>query len=567
MPGVFPWLSSVYPNYRSLIQAMTNHDSSDTRLVKPAADVWQAAKEILQKKFSEPSYQSWLKDLPMVSLVDRQAVFAVRNVFWRDLISNKFKEAMATALSQILNETISVKIIVDPKAVPSNAYAPTIASISILPAPLSAPIDGDPIYGGNRNYDPDRAKSNLPGQSRSVGSGSGLSNAQGPISNSGQSPSSSAIPGSSHSNTRGSGHSPVDIASPGSAQSAGHVSAVKKSNLNSKYTFLTFVVGNHNRFCHSAAHAVATNPGQAYNPLFLYGGVGLGKTHIMQAIGHDILQLFPNLTVRYMTCERFTNDLINSIRDDRMVDFRKRYRQLDVLLMDDIQNIQGKESTQEEFFHTFEALRDSGRQIVLSSDRPPKDIALLEERLRSRFEWGLITDIQPPDFETRVAILRKKCEVDNIRVPDDLLAHIASLFTTNIRELEGALIRASAYANLTGAELSISSLSNILQPVSSVHLKPNLTLDFIIETVAQHYQIEPSEIRSPKRSHDLTLPRHIAMYLAHDLMQMSFPRIGQAFANRKHTSALYAHSRIKESILSDQNLAAQVTLISRKLTG
>jgi chromosomal replication initiator protein len=234
--------------------------------------------------------------------------------------------------------------------------------------------------------------------------------------------------------------------------------------------------------------------------------------------------------------------------------------------MDDIQFIQGKESTQEEFFHTFNALRDSGRQIVLSSDRPPKDISLLEERLRSRFEWGLIADIQPPDLETRVAILRKKCELDRIIVPDDLLQHIASLFTTNIRELEGALIRAYAYANLTGTELTVTSLSSILQPVGAGRTRPNLTLDLIIETVAEHFQIEASEMRSPKRSQDLALPRHVAMYLGHELMQMSFPRIGQAFANRKHTSALYAHSRIKELILKDPTMAQQVTLISRKLT-
>jgi chromosomal replication initiator protein len=339
-----------------------------------------------------------------------------------------------------------------------------------------------------------------------------------------------------------------------------------KPGLNTKYTFSTFVVGSHNRFCHSAATAVADRPGQAYNPLFLYGGVGLGKTHIMQAIGHEIMTNSPHLSVRYITCERFTNELINSIRDDKMVEFRRRYRQVDVLLVDDIQFIQGKESTQEEFFHTFNHLRDNHRQIVLSSDRPPKDISLLEERLKSRFEWGLIADIQVPDLETRVAILRKKCEVEKISVPDDLLQHIASLFTTNIRELEGALIRANAYANLTGTQLSVNSLSNILQPVGPARPRANLTLDLIIQTVAESFQIEASEMRSVKRSHDLTLPRHIAMYLAHELMQMSFPRIGQAFANRKHTSALYAHSRIKELLVKDPALAQQVTVISRKLT-
>jgi chromosomal replication initiator protein len=337
------------------------------------------------------------------------------------------------------------------------------------------------------------------------------------------------------------------------------------SSLNPKYTFETFVVGSHNRFSHSAAFAVAKSPGQTYNPLFLYGGVGLGKTHIMQAIGHEILRHTPSAKVQYLSCEKFTNELINSIRDDRMLDFRKRYRQIDVLLVDDIQFIQGKESTQEEFFHTFNALRDNGRQIVLSSDRPPKAISLLEERLRSRFEWGLIADIQAPDLETRMAILRKKSEIDNMIVQDEVLEYIASLFTTNIRELEGALIRANAYASLTGEPLTMSVLKGVLQHIGPAQAKPVLTMEKIIDTVASYYRVESSEIRSSKRSADLTLPRHIAMYLAHDLLQMSFPRIGQAFGNRKHTSALYAHDKIKEAIPKDANLSESVKQIRRQL--
>jgi chromosomal replication initiator protein len=343
-------------------------------------------------------------------------------------------------------------------------------------------------------------------------------------------------------------------------------SVTLKANLSSKYTFATFVVGSNNRFCHSAALAVAARPGQAYNPLFLYGGVGLGKTHIMQAIGHEILSLSPSKTVRYISCERFTNELINSIRDDRMTDFRKRYRQLDVLLMDDIQFIQGKESTQEEFFHTFNSLRENGRQIVLSSDRPPKAIALLEERLRSRFEGGLIADLQVPDLETRLAILRKKSAAEPITLPDEVLEYIASIFSTNIRELEGALTRAHAFAKLMGTELSLAALQEIIQPAEPLKAKSDVTLDLIIEVVAQHYRIEQSEMRSTKRSQDLALPRHVAMYLAHDLIQLSFPRIGQAFANRKHTSALYAHSRIKEALPKDPELASAVKAITRRLT-
>lgn len=341
--------------------------------------------------------------------------------------------------------------------------------------------------------------------------------------------------------------------------------ARSRADLNSRYTFDSFVVGSHNRFCHSAAMAVAQHPGQAYNPLFIYGGVGLGKTHIMQAIGHEILRHSPKTNIRYMSCERFTNELINSIRDDRMMDFRKRYRQVDVLLMDDIQFIQGKESTQEEFFHTFNALKENNRQIVLSSDRPPKAISLLEERLRSRFEWGLIADIQVPDLETRMAILHKKCEIDGMRVADEVLEYIASVFVTNIRELEGALIRAHAYASLTGSPLTLESLRGILMPVQPNQKQVTLTMEIIIDTVAKHYHVEPSEIRSQKRSQDLALPRHIAMYLAHEMMQMSFPRIGQAFSNRKHTSALYAYARIKEAIPDNADLSKSIKQIKHQL--
>ncbi len=341
---------------------------------------------------------------------------------------------------------------------------------------------------------------------------------------------------------------------------------VSAANLNPKYTLETFVVGSHNRFSHSAAMAVADRPGEAYNPLFLYGGVGLGKTHIMQAIGHHVLLHQPQKQVRYISCERFTNELINSIRDDRMMEFRKRYRQVDLLLVDDIQFIEGKESTQEEFFHTFNALRESGRQIVLSSDRPPKALSLLEERLRSRFEWGLIADIQAPDLETRMAILRKKSEMEAMRIPDDVIEYIASVFTTNIRELEGALIRAHAISSLTGAELSVSSVTDVLQPGGQIQPKQTLTVDRILNTVAAHYRVEPSELRSAKRSQDLALPRHVAMYLAHELIQLSFPRIGDAFGNRKHTSALYAYSRIKEQILKDADLSSAVKQITRQLT-
>lgn len=341
---------------------------------------------------------------------------------------------------------------------------------------------------------------------------------------------------------------------------------LQAANLNPKYTMDAFVVGSHNSFCHSAAMAVAERPAQSYNPLFIYGGVGLGKTHLMHAIGNCIVRNFPTKKVRYITCERFTNDLINAIRDDRTLDFRKRYRQVDVLLMDDIQFIAGKERTQEEFFHTFNTLREEQKQIILSSDRPPKEIATLEERLRSRFEWGLLADIQAPDLETRVAILRKKIASEHMHVSDEVLEYIASVFTGNIRELEGALLRAHAYANLTGSNLNLLTAMNVLQSGGPKKQKPTITVEKIIDTVAAHYHLEPSDLRSAKRSQDLALPRHIAMYLVQDLLSMSTPRIGECFGNRKHTSVLHAIKKVKESIVENPSLSVSIKEIARQLS-
>lgn len=345
----------------------------------------------------------------------------------------------------------------------------------------------------------------------------------------------------------------------------GRADSAMISALNPRFTFANFVVGSNSRFCHSAAHAVAQKPGEAYNPLFMYGGVGLGKTHIMQAIGHEIIATSPHLQVRYISCERFTNDLVTSIREDRMVDFRKRYRQVDVLLVDDIQFIEGKESTQEEFFHTFNALKESGKQVVLSSDRPPKALAHLTERLRSRFEWGLIADIQMPDLETRIAILQKKAILEQMTVNDDVLEFIAQGSTKNIREMEGSLISAYAYSNLMGAPMNLNTVQEALQRGGAPIKKTVLSLDTIINAVADAYKVEPSELRSSKRSQDITIARHVAMYLSYNIGKFSYPRIGEAFGNRKHTSILYAHQRIEKAITEDPELASMVSMISKKL--
>ena len=336
-------------------------------------------------------------------------------------------------------------------------------------------------------------------------------------------------------------------------------------NLNHKHIFATYVVGSSNRFSHAAALAVADKPGQAYNPLFLYGGVGLGKTHLLGAIGNAILEKAPDTVIRFLSCEKFTNEVINAIREQKTPEFRKRYRQIDLLLIDDIQFLEGKESTQEEFFHTFNHLREAGKQIVLTSDRPPKALARLTERLRSRFEGGLITDIQAPDYEMRLAILRQKAEKEAMQIQDFVFEYIAGTFINNIRELEGALLRANVYASFTGTALTPASIGEALQPGVRKKERPPLTAERLIDVVAAYYKVEPGDIRSSRRSQDLTVPRHIAMYLAHEIMSLSYPKIGSVFGGRKHTSALYAHKNVKIAISEDPAVAEVIREITRQL--
>lgn len=335
--------------------------------------------------------------------------------------------------------------------------------------------------------------------------------------------------------------------------------------LNPKYTFDTFVTGAGNRLSHAAALAVAEAPARAYNPLFLYGGVGLGKTHLMQAIAHHVLKRNVGRKVVYVSSERFTNEMINSIRDGDTSDFRARFRSVDVLLVDDIQFLAGKESTQEEFFHTFNTLHEANKQIVISSDRPPKEIPTLEERLRSRFEWGLISDIQPPDLETRIAILRKKAQLENLSVPDDVTRYIAEHITSNIRELEGALIRLVAISTLENQkidlDLAINTLQNIILPA---HRQPT-TLVGIMETVAQHYGLEIEDLRIRKRTRALVLPRQIAMFLCRELTDASLPRIGEEFGGRDHTTVMHACDKIKRECKSDPDLANEIATLRQTI--
>jgi len=332
-----------------------------------------------------------------------------------------------------------------------------------------------------------------------------------------------------------------------------------------KYTFDTFVVGNSNRFAHAASQAVAQSPAKAYNPFFIYGGVGLGKTHLMHAIGHYILNQDPSCKVLYISSERFTNELINSIRDDKNVQFRNKYRTIDVLLIDDIQFIAGKERTQEEFFHTFNALHEANKQLVISSDRPPKEIPTLEERLRSRFEWGLITDIQPPDFETRIAILQKKALMENLNIPNDVINFIATKIQTNIRELEGALIRIVAYSSLTGSSIDVALAEQVLKDILPDDRPKNVTPVQILEEVGNHFSIRPDEFKTKKRTKDLAFARQVAMYLCCELTDLSLPKIGGEFGGRDHTTVMHARDKITREIEENPQFSTVIDNLRKKI--
>ncbi len=343
-----------------------------------------------------------------------------------------------------------------------------------------------------------------------------------------------------------------DLAAPVPEPAAPASEDLRRGNLNPRYRFEEFVVGNSNRFAHAASQAVAEAPAQAYNPLFLYGGVGLGKTHLMHAIGHRVLAGNPGANIVYVSSEKFTNDFIGSVQKNQGAEFRDKYRAVDVLLIDDIQFIEGKEGTQEEFFHTFNALHESQKQLVISSDRPPKEIQTLESRLRSRFEWGLLTDIQPPDLETREAILRKKAESEKVPVPDDVTSFIAKVIPSNIRELEGALIRVVAYASLTNSAITTELAADVLKSVVGSAPARRITIASIKERVAKAHGLTVKEMDHQRRDQRLAAPRQIAMYLATELTDNSLPQIAREFIKKDHTTIMYARDKVKAQMAVDE---------------
>lgn len=342
----------------------------------------------------------------------------------------------------------------------------------------------------------------------------------------------------------------------------------ENANLNSKYRFDTFVVGGNNKFAHSASLAVAESPGVAYNPLYLYGGAGLGKTHLMHSIGHFILEHNPDMKVLYVTSEQFTNEVIESIRSgnaSKMTKLREKYRTVDVLLIDDVQFIIGKESTQEEFFHTFNVLHSAGKQIILSSDKPPKEMETLEERFRSRFEWGLIADIQPPDYETRMAILKKNAENYNKEINEEIFQYIATNIKSNIRELEGAFNKVIAYSKLNKVEINLSSVQEALKDIISPNEKKQITSGLIVEVVAEHFGITPEDIISKRRNTEYVLPRQICMYLCRKYTDDSLQSIGKAVGKKDHTTVIHGIEKITEDIEKNDELKGKIDIIIKKL--
>lgn len=339
------------------------------------------------------------------------------------------------------------------------------------------------------------------------------------------------------------------------------------SQLNTDNTFDTFVIGSGNRFSHAASLAVAEAPAKAYNPLFIYGGVGLGKTHLMHAIGHYVMEHKANAKVVYTSSEKFTNEFINSIKDNKTEEFRSKYRNVDVLLIDDIQFLAGKESTQEEFFHTFNELHQNHKQIVISSDRAPKEIPTLEERLRSRFEWGLTTDVTPPDLETRIAILRKKSEEENIEIPNEAMLYIATQIQSNIRELEGALTKVVAYSKLVNRELNSDLVAEALKDIIASSKPKKITIQDIQKAVGAYYNIRLEDFSAKKRTKSIAFPRQIAMYLARELTDFSLPKIGEEFGGRDHTTVIHAHEKIRKELEHDNSLKSDLKNIEKDIKG
>ena len=465
--------------------------------------MWNAALNSLSDGTLSPQQKAFVSLTQPLGLVEDTVLIAAPNEFTKDVLETRLRPLVSSALSAILGRDIRLAVTVDP------SIAPTIDE------DLTDEV-ADSTYA-------DDAKESEP----------------------------------SRGNIREGNFDRPGMGSPSNKEEFGR--------LNNKYTFDTFVIGTSNRFAHAAAVAVAEQPAKSYNPLFIYGGSGLGKTHLLHAIGHYTKTLFKGTHVRYISSEEFTNEFINSIRDDKAASFQRRYRDIDVLLVDDIQFLSGKVQTQEEFFHTFNTLHNANKQIVITSDLPPKQLPDFEDRMRSRFEWGLITDVQPPDLETRIAILRKKSTQERLIAPPEVLEYIASKISTNIRELEGALIRVTAFASLNQQPVDLAITEAVLKDLLPSDVGPEITAAQIMGACASYFGVSIEELCGASRSRTLVTARQISMYLCRELTDLSLPKIGQAFGGRDHTTVMHADRKIRELMAEKRTMYNQVTDLTSRI--
>jgi chromosomal replication initiator protein len=495
-------------------------------------EVWARSLDGLADLQIQPHQRAWLKLTRPLGLVENTALIATPNEFVKEQLETRLRPLVTQALSQQLGRDIQLAVTVDP--------APVVTG-------PGGPADGD-LAPGRAGLRP-QGLTGPGGPAEILGADHDLGHASRD-----EAPRDAAHEPAHHDPGRG-GALPPGPAGP----------RLGGTRLNSKYTFETFVIGSSNRFAHAAAVAVAEAPAKAYNPLFVYGDSGLGKTHLLHAIGHYAQTLYSGLKVRYVSSEEFTNDFINMIRDGKQDGFRRRYRDVDVLLVDDIQFLENKEGTQEEFFHTFNTLHNASKQIVISSDRAPKRLVTLEDRLRSRFEWGLLTDVQPPELETRIAILRRKAIQEGLNAPPEVLEYIASRISTNIRELEGALIRVTAFASLNRQSVDLQLAEIVLKDLIPEAHGPQITIATIMGQTASYFGLSIEDLCGTSRSRVLVTARHIAMYLCRELTDLSLPKIGQQFGGRDHTTVINADRKIRSLMAERRSIYTQVTELTNRI--
>ncbi|MGE0295961.1 chromosomal replication initiator protein DnaA [Pseudonocardia sp.] len=499
-----------------------------------------------------PQQRAFLRLTRPLGLIDGTALLAAPSEFAKDAIERILRRPISDALGRHLGVTVNLAVVVDASAASGGTDVPQPGGEQ--PAPGHPGSDGarhmdrrgsDPALLATTNgHDGAAMTADLDALDASVANGAAM---PGTLAEPEPGPQQEMWP-------TYAGPPPAEQAAPRS-----------QTRLNEKYIFDTFVIGASNRFSHAAAVAVAEAPARAYNPLFIWGDSGLGKTHLLHAVGHYTQRLFPGMRVRYVSTEEFTNDFINSLRDDRKVAFQRRYRDVDVLLVDDIQFLEGKEGTQEEFFHTFNTLHNANKQIVVSSDRPPKRLETLAERMRTRFEWGLITDIQPPELETRIAILRKKAAQDRLAVPGDVLEFIAQRIERNIRELEGALIRVTAFASLNRQPVDTQLAEIVLRDLIPDSATSEITAPTIMAVVAEYFTLSMDELCGPGKTKAVASARQIAMYLCRELTDLSLPRIGQTFGGRDHTTVMHADKKIRNEIAQRRKTFEQVQELTARI--